>query len=124
MNTALWVVQGILAFAYVAAGGIKASQPKEALEAKMAWAQDFSAGTVRLIGFVEILGAAGLVLPMMLDIYPWLTHFAAAGLALLMIGAAGTHVKRKEWGLMLIPLTLGIMDAFVALNRMGPAHLH
>ena len=55
----------------------------------MAWAQDFSQGTVRLIGLVEILGAAGLVLPMMLDIYPWLTHFAAAGLALLMIGAAG-----------------------------------
>jgi len=119
LNTALWIVQSILAFAFVAAGGIKSSQPKEALEAKMAWTQDFSQGVVRLIGLAEILGAAGLVLPMMLDIYPWLTHFAAAGLALLMLGAAGTHVKRKEWGLMFIPLTLGAMAAFVALNRGG-----
>jgi hypothetical protein len=122
MNTALWIVQSVLAFAFVAAGGIKSAQPKEALEAKMAWTQDFSQGVVRLIGLLEILGAAGLVLPMMLDIYPWLTHFAAAGLALLMLGAAGTHVKRREWGLVFIPLTLAAMAAFVALNRGGPAH--
>jgi len=122
MNTVLWVVQGILAFAFVAAGGIKASQPKEALEAKMAWTEDFSQGVVRVIGLVEILGAMGLVLPMMLDVYPWLTHFAAAGLAVLMVGAAGTHVKRKEWGLMFIPLTLGVMAAVVALHRGGHPH--
>ena len=122
MNTALWIVQSILAFAFVAAGGIKASQPKEALAAKMAWTEDFSQGIVRLIGLIEIIGAAGLVLPMALDLYPWLTHFAAAGLALLMIGAAGTHVKRKEWGLMFVPLVLGALAMFVALNRAGPTH--
>ena len=123
MNTALWICQISLAFAFISAGGIKFMQPKEALALKMAWTQDFSQGTIRLIGLAEILGAAGLILPMQLDIYPGLTHFAAVGLALLMLGAAGTHVRRKEWALMVIPLVLGATAAFVAWHR-GEHHLH
>jgi uncharacterized membrane protein len=41
---------------------MKATQPKEKLQPKLPWVEDFSAGTVRLIGVAELLGGLGLVL--------------------------------------------------------------
>jgi hypothetical protein len=35
---------------------------------------------VRLVGVLELLGAAGLVLPALTGVLPWLTPLAAAGL--------------------------------------------
>ncbi|WP_428849368.1 DoxX family protein [Streptomyces cucumeris] len=64
MNTALWIISGVLALLFVMAGLMKISQPREKLAASgMAWAEDFSLGSVRAIGAVEVLGALGLVLP-------------------------------------------------------------
>jgi len=45
---------------------MKIARPKEALIASgMAWAEDFSQPVVRLIGAAEVLGALGIVLPML-----------------------------------------------------------
>ena len=46
MNIALWIVQGLLAVAFLMAGGMKLTQPKERLVANMAWVEDFSQNTV------------------------------------------------------------------------------
>jgi hypothetical protein len=119
MNTLLWTLQGLLAFAFLSAGSIKFLQPKEALEAKMAWTQEFSQGVIRLIGLAELAGAAGVILPMELGIAPRLTHWAAAGLALLMLGAVGTHLKRGERLSGVPALILGLVALFVAVNRWG-----
>jgi hypothetical protein len=45
---------------------------------------------------MELLGAAGLILPAVTGIAPILTPLAAAGLAVMMLLAAFTHVRRKE----------------------------
>ena len=42
MNIALWIVSGLLALAFLMAGGMKASQPKSALADRMGWVNDFS----------------------------------------------------------------------------------
>ncbi|MFD3948347.1 DoxX family protein [Streptomyces sp. NPDC058579] len=64
MNTALWVIASVLALVFLAAGLIKISQSREKLSASgMAWTADFSPGTVKTVGAVEVLGALGLVLP-------------------------------------------------------------
>jgi len=44
---------------------------------------DFSAGFVKALGAVEILGAVGPILPALLDITPVLVPLAAVGLALI-----------------------------------------
>lgn len=97
MLIALWVVNILLALAFLAAGSMKASRSKEALAAAgMAWTEDFSAGAIKAIGVAEVLGAIGLVLPLLTDVAPILTPIAATALALTMAGAVVVHVRRKE----------------------------
>ena len=88
MGIALWVVQVLLAAAFLVSGATKLLQRKEKLVKNMAWVEDFSQGTVRIIGVLEVLGAIGIVLPALTGILPWLTLLAALGLGLTMIGAA------------------------------------
>ena len=51
---------------------------------------------VILIGLTEVLGAVGLVLPMATGILPWLTPLAAVGLAIIVLMAAGFHIRADE----------------------------
>ncbi|MCA9926570.1 MAG: DoxX family protein [Anaerolineales bacterium] len=117
MNIALWVVQGLLAVAFLMAGFMKASQPKEKLAARMAWVEDFSAGNIRLIGILEVLAAIGLILPPITGILPWLAPLAAVGLILTMIGAARTHQRRGENQMIGTNVVLLLLAAFVAYGR-------
>ena len=117
MGIALWVVQGLLAVAFLGAGGAKLTQPKEKLAKNMAWVEDFSQGTVRLIGALEVLGAVGLVLPGLIGVLPWLTPLAALGLVLTMAGAILTHLRRRENSAITVPVVLLVLAAFVAYGR-------
>src|SRR5919205_1202779 len=97
MNIALWIIAGLLAAIFAAAGLMKLTQPKEKLAASgMDWTEDFGAGTVKAIGALEVLAAVGLILPAALDVVPVLVPLAALGLVLLMAGAIVTHARRKE----------------------------
>jgi uncharacterized membrane protein YphA (DoxX/SURF4 family) len=71
MSIELWVVQVLLAAAFLMSGATKLSQPKEKLVKNMAWVEDFSQPTVRIIGTLEVLGAIGIVLPALTGILPW-----------------------------------------------------
>ena len=118
MSIALWIVQGLLAVAFLGAGATKLSQPKEKLLKNMPWVEDFSQPAVRLIGAAEVLGAIGVVLPALTGVLPWLTPLAALGLVLLMVGAALTHLRRKEYGNVAINAVLLVLAAFVAYGRL------
>jgi uncharacterized membrane protein len=120
MNIALWIVQAVLAAMFGIAGVTKSTQPKDKLEPKLPWAEDFSAGTVRLIGIAELAGALGLILPAATGIVPVLTPLAATGLAVVMVLAALTHVRRKEPGAVAFNAVLFLLAAFVAWGRFGP----
>ncbi len=121
MNLVLWIVAGLLAAAFAAAGLMKLTQPKAKLAASgMAWTEDFSDGAVKGIGAVEVLGAIGLILPAATGIATVLTPLAAAGLALTMVGAAITHLRRGEGSMVPINVVLGGLAVFVAVMRFGP----
>jgi uncharacterized membrane protein YphA (DoxX/SURF4 family) len=123
VNVVLWIVAALLAVAFLAAGGLKLSQPKEKLAGSgMAWTEDFSAGQVKGIGAVEALGALGLILPALLHIAPVLVPLAATGLALVMVGAMVTHLRRGERQPLGINLVLLVLAAFVAIERFGSYH--
>ncbi|MBN9215668.1 MAG: DoxX family protein [Microbacterium sp. SCN 70-200] len=97
MTIALWIVNILLALAFLAAGAMKAARPKEALAANgMAWTEDFSSPSIKLIGIAEVIGAVGLIVPLLTGIAPILTPIAAVCLAIIMIGATATHARRKE----------------------------
>jgi uncharacterized membrane protein YphA (DoxX/SURF4 family) len=98
MNIALWVLQGLLAAAFLAAGSMKLLRSKEQIVANphLGWANDFSPPQIKLIALAEVLGALGLALPWALGIVPVLTPIAAVCLAVIMLGAVATHAQRKE----------------------------
>ena len=121
MNVALWIVAGVLAVAFAAAGAMKLAQPKAKLvESGMGWAEDYSDAGVKGIGAVELLGAIGLVLPPLVGIAPVLAPIAATGLALTMAGAVVVHLKRGEGPGAVPAVVLLLASAFVAWGRFGP----
>ena len=117
MNIAMWIVQAVLALAFLGAGGAKLAKDRAALLAdkRMAWANDFSAPQIKGIGLAEVLGGIGLILPLALGVMAVLTPLAAAALALLMGGAAVTHLQRREPAV--VPAMLGLLSAAVAAGR-------
>ena len=120
MNVVLWIVAGVLAVAFLASGLMKLAQPRQKIvESGMGWAGDFSDGAVKAIGALEVLGALGLILPALFDIATVLVPIAATGLALLMVGAAITHARRKEPQMIVANVVLFALAAFVAWGRFG-----
>jgi uncharacterized membrane protein YphA (DoxX/SURF4 family) len=121
MDVVLWIIAGLLAAAFLAAGAMKIAQPKEKLAASgMGWVDDFSPNAIKAIGALEVLAAIGLVLPPVLDIAPVLAPLAALGLVLLMVGATITHARRGETQMIVVNLVLGVLAAVVAWERFGP----
>ena len=123
MNLSLWIVADLLAVAYLFAGGGKLVIPKERIAAMTpaaGWVDDFSAGTVKAIGALEVLAAVGLVLPAAIDIAPVLVPLAAVGLVFLMAGAVITRIRRHEPKPMVADLVYLALAVFVAWGRFGP----
>lgn len=117
MNTALWIVQILLALLFGMVGIMKLTQPAEKLAQQMKWVKDTTPNTVKAIGAVEILGALGVILPMLTGILPILTPLAAIGLILTMIGATLTNLRHKEYFHIAVNAILAAMAAFLAYGR-------
>jgi hypothetical protein len=116
----LWVPQVLLALMFGMAGVMKSTQPIEAMAANMPWVANLP-GLVRFIGIVELLGAIGLILPAATRILPVLTPAAGAGLATVMVLAAGYHAMHGEYSAIVANAVLGLLAAFVAWGRLVKA---
>ena len=115
MNIALWTVQVLLAVLFLFAGGMKLVMPMDEMMKQMpiplpGWFMIFT-------GVVEVLGAIGLILPWLLGIRPGLTPLAAAGLAIVMVGATVYTFAAGDIAPALMPLAVGLLAAFVAYGR-------
>lgn len=118
MVIVLWVVQGVLALAFLLSGLLKGFTPLEGLKKNMAWVGDVPAGLVRLIGIAELLGALGLILPVATGIVPVLTIAAAVGLVLVMLSAAVFHASRKEYSTIGMNAVLLLLAAFIVVGHL------
>ena len=93
LNLVLWSVQVFLALFFLAAGA-----PKLIGRGLERWTgfSELPRPMVVFIGLTEVLGAAGLVLPMATGIVPWLTPLAAVGLGIIVLMATGFHLRADE----------------------------
>ena len=114
MNILLWVLQVLLALAFLAHGGLLLFPPASVVEqmnASMArWFQLF-------VGVAEVLAAVGLTLPGVTRIQPWLVSAAAVGLIIVMLCATLFHVQRGEMSSAVTTAVLMAMATFVAYAR-------
>lgn len=124
MNIVLWIVQILLALAFLMAGTMKATQPLDKLAVRMKWVNAMKPPQlVRLIGILEILAAIGLILPAVTGILPWLTPVAAAGLVLTMIGAIIVHTRIGESSRVAPNIVLLLLAAFIVVGRFAVVRL-
>jgi uncharacterized membrane protein YphA (DoxX/SURF4 family) len=115
MNVALWIVQALLALLFLFAGGMKLVMTIEELTKQMPL--PLPGWFIQFIGVVELLGGIGLILPWLTGIRPGLTPLAAAGLVIVMIGAAVYGLLAGDVVSALMPLVVGLLAAFVTYGR-------
>jgi uncharacterized membrane protein YphA (DoxX/SURF4 family) len=120
MDTALWILQVLLAAIFLVTGTTKLTQPRLKMAAgPMRWAAGVTDAQFRAIGVVEVLGAIGLILPAALGIAPLLAPLAAVGLVVTMVGAIRTHVRFAETDRLAVPIVVLALALFVALAGFG-----
>ena len=97
MFIVLVIINIVLALGFLGSGLAKLTQPRAALSKRgMGWTDDFSVVNVKLIGAAEVVGAVGLVVPLLTGVAPVLSPIAAVCLAIIMVGAIVVHVRRSE----------------------------
>jgi DoxX-like family len=117
MNIVLWIVQGLLAALYGMAGVMKTFQTSKARE-QLPWAKNRSDGFIRFVGTSELLGALGLVFPLLTGILLWLTPVAAIGLTLIQLLAIFTeHLPKKEYNVISVNILLVALSIFILVGR-------
>jgi putative oxidoreductase len=114
MNIVLWILQVLLAAQFIFHGWIFVAPPAEMVDIMNA---EFAPWFRIFIGVAELLAAAGLILPSLTRILPWLTPLAAAGLMIVMASATGFHLFRGEIGNAVYTAVLFLLVTFVAYMR-------
>ncbi|MBV9771824.1 MAG: DoxX family protein [Bryobacterales bacterium] len=114
MKRTLWTIQMLLALLFLFAGGVKLSLPIAALTKQTPILPGLF---LRFVGVCEVLGATGLIFPGLLRIHEWLTPFAAAGLAGIMIGATTVTLLTGTIAMALFPFGVGLLAGYVAYAR-------
>ncbi len=116
MNITLWILQVLLGAFFLMSGFGKAFTPWEQLQ-HIPWINALTPGLVVFIGWSEMLGATGMILPAAIRFKPFVTPLAAAGLCLIMLLATGFHTLRGEYEGTAITLVLALLAGFVAYGR-------
>lgn len=114
----LWAAQLALAAMFFMAGSMKLmSGPADLVAMGMMWAENAPVALIKFIGLAEVAGALGMILPAATRIMPDLTKLAAAGLAVIMVLAAGLHITRGEFEVVPMNAVLFALAAFVIWGR-------
>lgn len=118
MNTTLWILQSFTAATFLYSGVNKTIYSEQRLVAKgQTGVEGLPAGLIRFIGVSEILGAIGIILPLLLHILPVLTIISAIGFAVIMIPAAIIHYKRHEPKNVFTNCVLFLICVFIVYGR-------
>lgn len=106
---AIWIVSVLLAAMFVMSGGMKLINPAQA--SGMFVNYGYPAWFALVIGAVEVIGGVLLLVPRV-------AFYAAGALAVVMAGAAFTHLKTAgEAPRAIVPIVLLLLSIVIALAR-------
>lgn len=119
MNLALWIVSGLLAAVALTGGAAKAFVPGPRLATTRGaeWTEHVAPGLIKLLGLLELLAAAGLILPVALGIAPVMARVTAGCWVALMIGAAITHGRLGQTRFVWVNMVYLALAVFVVWGR-------
>ena len=113
-NTLTWTLQILLAIVFLL-HGMMFLNPRPAIAVLMdasmpRWFQLF-------LGVAEVMAAAGLTLPAITRIQPWLVVWAAVGTLIVLGSATAWHLIRGEFSSAFVTIVLFAIGAVVARGR-------
>lgn len=112
LNILAWITQVVLAVQFFVHGWLFVSPPP-AMAGPMA-SMGISTAFRQFIGVAELLASAGLILPALTRILPWLTPLSALGLTVVMVSATIFHLTRNE-----MPSAIGTVDLLLLVVLTG-----
>ena len=122
-NITLWVLQVALGLFFMMVGYSHALAPFDEVAQQATWMQHVPRPLSQFIGYAEMAGGLGLIVPAATRIAPWLTPLAALGLGTIMILAIAFHVVRGEASDVWIQALLAALALFVAWGRWRTASI-
>ena len=117
MNVLLWVLQVLAAVLYASSGVMKVFMFDKISQDVRSFGA-LPRGVWTALGVLELICAAGLIVPAAFRWKPSLTVAAAALLAAESLMFIGVHVKYRETTPIILSGVLGLLMAFVAYGRM------
>lgn len=114
-NTWLWILAGFVAAIFLGTGALKLTRSREEIVAAgMSWAEAYSEPALRRLGWAEVVGGVGVLVP-------YVAPFAAVGLAVVTLLELVTHLRRLEiFPDALRTLALLVLCVVLAYYRFGP----
>jgi hypothetical protein len=122
MNTLAWVLQIVLAIVFLLHGllfTVAYGAAAKRMEARGRAPSTLPAALRQFIGLAELAAAFGLTVPPAVHLFPWLGPLAAAGLVLVMVGAAIFHVRKSEFPAAVVAVFLGGLAAVTVFLRLA-----
>jgi uncharacterized membrane protein YphA (DoxX/SURF4 family) len=116
MNVFLWILQGLTALLYAWSGVMKVFMIDE-ISGQVASFGALPREGWMALGILELVCAAGLILPLALKWRPRLTVLAATLLALETLVFVGVHITYREMVPTIFSAALGLVMAFIAYGR-------
>jgi uncharacterized membrane protein YphA (DoxX/SURF4 family) len=117
MNITLWIIQLLVATVFLSVGAIKTFSSKQKLQTMFSANIPVLVFSTRLLGLLEILGAVGIILPLLLNIYPFLTAVAGLCLSTVMVGSAIFHLRKNEYKALPLVTVLLILSIIITISR-------
>jgi uncharacterized membrane protein YphA (DoxX/SURF4 family) len=121
IHYSLWFAQALLAGVFAFTGFMKLTISAAELSQAMPAGLSIPVALIRFIGWAEVAGAIGLILPSATRILPRLTPVAAGALALVMALAGILHAARNEISSLAVVLVLGAIAVFISWGRITRA---
>jgi putative oxidoreductase len=117
LRITLWGLQVALGLFFMMVGYSHALAPFVQVVQQATWMQHVPRALSLFIGYAELAGGLGLIVPAATRIAPWLTPLAALGLGTIMILAMAFHLARGEASVIWIQALLAALALFVAWGR-------
>ena len=92
----LWIAQFLLALSFGSGGVMKLFMPVERISGIFPWTGQVPKAFLRFIGWVDLAGGIGVLMPRLTGILPWLSLAAAVGCTVVQVLAIGFHARRGE----------------------------
>jgi hypothetical protein len=119
LNASLWATQTLASLALGLTGLMMLTMPIPELAGYLGgWVSLTSPSNIHLLGFIELVGAFGVVGPSFVRIFPKLSPVAAFSLAVMLTLAAIVHAVRGELQPLLVNVALAPMLLFIGWGRM------